>query len=56
MEKQYEINGRLFTFVDVRIEAGIYRGYNQKRKKWAWLYPTFIQFEGESVQIAKQLS
>lgn len=49
----YDINGYNYYFVNLKYEAGYLKGYNHKKKKWAWLFDTYIQFEGESIVLAK---
>lgn len=55
MELTYEINGFTYKFVHVRKNGGVDYGYSPRRKKWAWLFPTYIQFEGESIVMAKRM-
>lgn len=46
---RYRINDRIYSFGKIRREAGLLRGYCEKRKKWAWLDGNYIQFDGEWV-------
>ena len=46
---RYDINGRIYTFDRIRREAGMLRGYCERRKKWAWLDENYVQFDGEWV-------
>lgn len=52
----YEISGRKYVFKDVRIKLGIPYGYNERKRGWAWLFPKYIQFEGENPVVAKRIS
>lgn len=51
----YEVNGRRLTFTHVQIEEGYFKGYNRHRKKWAWLFEKYFQFEGESIILATKI-
>ena len=51
----YEMNGRQLTFTDVRMEDGYFKGYNRHRRKWAWLFEKYFQFEGESIVLATKI-
>lgn len=53
---QYEINGRIYTFTRVCMDGGLKRGYNAKRRNWAYLYPTFVWFDNEQPVPAKMIS
>lgn len=51
----YEVNGRQLTFTDVQMEDGYFKGYNRHRRKWAWLFEKYFQFEGESIVLATKI-
>lgn len=51
----YLINDRKYEFSGVRIKDGHRYGYCAKRKKWAYLFDSYVQFEGETPIIAKKL-
>lgn len=44
----YLINGRIYRFTNIRNDGGVPFGYCSKLRKKGWLYPNFIQFEGEN--------
>ena len=50
----YLINGRQYKFVRVYSDGGVLRGYSPRAKKWAWLYPNTIHFDGEKMVSAKR--
>ena len=57
MEKtvRYDVNGYIYRFENIRVDGGIEYGYCRRLKKHAWLYPDYIQFEGEYLVRAKRL-
>lgn len=54
-EAIYEVNGREYTFVKVHIEDGYLRGYSSKRRKWAWLFDSYFQFDEEEIVVGKRI-
>ena len=46
-DRVYYIYGYKYVFNRVHMEAGALRGYCERRKKWAWLFDTYLQFDGE---------
>ena len=44
---KYDINGRVYEFIVIKIDNGMPYGYCYKTKKYAWLYPDSIITEGE---------
>ena len=46
--KRYNINGRIYTFIVVKLDNGIPFGYCYKLGKYAWLYPDKVVAEGEN--------
>lgn len=52
----YDINGFKYKFVNIRNNGGVKYGYSPRKKRWAFLFPTYIQFEGESIVMAKKVS
>lgn len=51
----YVINGRRYTFKPVQIKDGYQYGYCSKRKKWAYLFDSYLQFDGEDPIIAEKI-
>lgn len=51
----YMINGRKYTFESVRFKDGYRYGYCPKRKKWAYLFDKYLQFEGEEAIKAEKV-
>ena len=43
----YDIYGHRYTFTKVHVEGGVFRGWYARRKKWAWLFDTYVQIDGE---------
>lgn len=46
-DRVYDIYGHTYTFTNVHMEAGVLRGWYARRKKWAWLFDTYIQIDGD---------
>ena len=50
--RMYSIDGHSYRFIRVHSEAGIFRGYCPRVRKYAWLNDNYIQFDGEPVVLA----
>ena len=46
--KRYNINGRIYEFIVIKLDDGIPYGYCYKTKKYAWLYPDMILTEDKT--------
>lgn len=56
MTKSCVINSRKYTFTDIRNEFGTLRGYCKKKRKWAWLFKKYVQFDNEEVVFVEWIS
>ena len=54
-EAVYEVNGREYTFIKIHMDGGYLRGYSTRRKKWAWLFDGYFQFDGEAIVVGKKV-
>lgn len=43
----YDIYGYRYTFSKIHVLGGTARGWCNRRKKWAWLFDEYVQFEKE---------
>lgn len=57
MEKYYTTyGGKSYRFENVHEEHGVLFGFNPTHNKWAWLTSSQIQFEGEEMFEAYEIS
>ena len=55
MRKEYEIDGKRYSFENVELQCGMLYGYCPAVKKWAWLDPNGVQFERERRREAQEV-
>ena len=51
----YLINGRKYNFTGIRIKDGYRYGYCPKRKQYAYLFDSYVQFEYDGIIPAEKV-